>query len=318
MQRRDRAAVRGGAGGGLLPGGRGGVGGTPRRGGRIKWFVLGLALIGCARMAGLIGGGVGGGGAGSGTRAARMLGDALGGAAGWAGAVAPAGAKVAGGGLGAARDGYRNPPPSKAPRAVASPPPKPPPAPGAPPPGRDPDCRTCGIATMLDFNTHAVDLFKQIDGNTNRGLFVRAPWPRRARGRATRLGQAVRLVVSPSHALPLTARAAPCLRSVRAQVTFGSLGMHEFITNWVLQVQKKRLGPFVVGALDGGAIDLCLEKGYPAAGFGALTMNTTGAYWRQDEGIFLKMATLKTELLRCASRARLLRQQRSLVSLAAC
>jgi hypothetical protein len=89
---------------------------------------------------------------------------------------------------------------------------------------------------------------------------------------------------------------------VRSQVTFGSLGMHEFITNWVLQVQKKRLGPFVVGALDGGAIDLCLEKGYPAAGFGALTMNTTGAYWRQDEGIFLKMATLKTELLRCVAR----------------
>jgi len=83
-------------------------------------------------------------------------------------------------------------------------------------------------------------------------------------------------------------------------VTFGSLGMQEFITNWVLQVQKKRLGPFVVGALDGGAVDLCQAKGYPAAGFGALTMNTTGAYWRQDEGTFLRMANLKTELLRHA------------------
>jgi hypothetical protein len=77
--------------------------------------------------------------------------------------------------------------------------------------------------------------------------------------------------------------------------------MHEFITNWVLQVQKNNLGPFVVGALDGGAVELCQEKGYPAAGFGALTMNTTGAYWRQDEGTFLRMANLKTELLRCDS-----------------
>ena len=83
-------------------------------------------------------------------------------------------------------------------------------------------------------------------------------------------------------------------------MTFGSLGMQEFITNWVLQVQKKRLGPFVVGALDGGAVELCQAKGYPAAGFGALTMNTTGAYWRQDEGTFLRMANLKTELLRRA------------------
>jgi hypothetical protein len=175
MQRRDRAVARGGAGGGLLPGGgRGGVAGAPRRGGRIKWFVLGLALIGCARMAGLLGSGSTGGGPGSGTRAARMLGDALGGAAGWAGAVAPAGAKVAGG-LGSARGVYGNPPPAKAPRSVASPPPRPPPAPGTPPPMRDPECRTCGVATMLDFNTHAVKLFKQIDGNTNRGLFVRAP-----------------------------------------------------------------------------------------------------------------------------------------------
>ena len=91
-------------------------------------------------------------------------------------------------------------------------------------------------------------------------------------------------------------------------MTFGSLGMREFITNWVLQVQKQQLGPFVVGALDGGAIDLCQREGYPAAGFGALTMNTTGAYWRQDEGTFLRMANLKTELLRCvASLARVTR-----------
>ena len=89
--------------------------------------------------------------------------------------------------------------------------------------------------------------------------------------------------------------------ALRWQVTFGSLGMQEFITNWVLQVQKKQLGPFVVGALDGGAVDLCQAKGYPAAGFGALTMNTTGAYWRQDEGTFLRMANLKTELLRRGS-----------------
>jgi hypothetical protein len=156
----------------------------------------------------------------------------------------------------------------------------------------DPACRTCGIATMLDFNTHAVDLFKKIDGNVNRGLFVRGGRAkRRTPSRKPRAGSA-----DPRCSRLGAPRAA-------AQVTFGSLGMQEFITNWVLQVQKKNLGPFVVGALDGGAIRLCQDKGYPAAGFGALTMNTTGAYWRQDEGTFLRMANLKTELLRCGAAA---------------
>lgn len=82
-------------------------------------------------------------------------------------------------------------------------------------------------------------------------------------------------------------------------MTFSSLGMQEFMTNWVLQVQKTLPDtPFVIGALDGGAVELCEARGYPAVGFGALTMNTTGAYWRTDERTFLNMATLKSELLR--------------------
>ena len=68
--------------------------------------------------------------------------------------------------------------------------------------------------------------------------------------------------------------------------------------NWVLQVEKKGLGPYVVGALDGGAVELCEARGFPAVSFGNLTMPTTGAYWRTEEGTFLRMATLKTELLR--------------------
>jgi|APGre2960657444_1045066.scaffolds.fasta_scaffold03195_3 hypothetical protein len=80
-------------------------------------------------------------------------------------------------------------------------------------------------------------------------------------------------------------------------VTFGSLGMQEFILNWVAQVTKQRLGPFLVGALDDGAAELCEQRGIPAVSFGALTMNTTGAYWRQNERTFLAMATLKTQLL---------------------
>lgn len=43
---------------------------------------------------------------------------------------------------------------------------------------------------------------------------------------------------------------------------------------------------------------MCARRGYPAVAFGNLTMNTTGKYWRQDERVFLTMATLKTELLR--------------------
>ncbi len=91
--------------------------------------------------------------------------------------------------------------------------------------------------------------------------------------------------------------------------------------NWVIQVEKKHLGPYVVGALDDGAVELCERKGIPAVSFGAhyacdgvhicvvlmrcvfhtgnLTMNTTGAYWRQNERTFLFMATLKTQLLKC-------------------
>ena len=53
------------------------------------------------------------------------------------------------------------------------------------------------------------------------------------------------------------------------QVTFGSLGMQEFIKNWVTQVRLKRLGPFLVGALDDGAAELCESVGIPAVSFGA-------------------------------------------------
>lgn len=53
------------------------------------------------------------------------------------------------------------------------------------------------------------------------------------------------------------------------QVTFGSLGMQEFIKNWVTQVRLKRLGPFLVGALDDGAAELCESAGIPAVSFGA-------------------------------------------------
>ena len=53
-------------------------------------------------------------------------------------------------------------------------------------------------------------------------------------------------------------------------MTFGSLGMQEFILNWVTQVRAKRLGPFLVGALDDGAAQLCESTGIPAVSFGAL------------------------------------------------
>jgi len=45
--------------------------------------------------------------------------------------------------------------------------------------------------------------------------------------------------------------------------------MQEFIVNWILQVNKKGLGPYVVGALDGGAVELCESRGFPAVSFGA-------------------------------------------------
>lgn len=81
-------------------------------------------------------------------------------------------------------------------------------------------------------------------------------------------------------------------------VSFSSLGMKEFMVNWARQVEKKGLGPVVIGALDEGAYKICTEHGIPAAAFGSLAMKTTSAYFRQDEGTFLAMATLKTELLR--------------------
>ena len=46
--------------------------------------------------------------------------------------------------------------------------------------------------------------------------------------------------------------------------------MQEFILNWVTQVRAKRLGPFLVGALDDGAAQLCESRGIPAVSFGAL------------------------------------------------
>jgi hypothetical protein len=45
--------------------------------------------------------------------------------------------------------------------------------------------------------------------------------------------------------------------------------MQEFIKNWVTQVRLKRLGPFLVGALDDGAAELCESVGIPAVSFGA-------------------------------------------------
>jgi hypothetical protein len=55
-------------------------------------------------------------------------------------------------------------------------------------------------------------------------------------------------------------------------VTFGSLGMQEFILNWVTQVRVKRLGPFLVGALDDGAAQLCESRGIPAVSFGTFEL----------------------------------------------
>ena len=67
-------------------------------------------------------------------------------------------------------------------RAPSPPPPlppaSPPPAAAASPPPTDSACRTCVTADMLTFNSHAVKLFSQIDGQANRGLFVRPLAPR--------------------------------------------------------------------------------------------------------------------------------------------
>jgi hypothetical protein len=173
LQRRERVP-RGGSAGSLVPG----AAPRPRRSGRVKWFLLCLALLCCARLLSSWGDAPGGarGGAdagGSGARAARLLGDAFGGAAAWTHATP----RVAGADAGAAA--YGSPPPAAAPRAVAPLPPGAPPglAGAPPPPAFDAACATCAVATMLDFNSHAVQLFKQIDGNANRGLFVRAQRP---------------------------------------------------------------------------------------------------------------------------------------------
>lgn len=162
LQRRVRSSA-----GGLPNTARAGGHGD-KRGSRLPWLLLTLALLACASLLGLSGGGASGS-----SRAARLLGDAL-----------AAGEGVSASALASLRDaagGQTSPPPSQAPRAESPPPPSPspPPTPPSPslhpasPPPADGSCRTCGIATMLDFNSHAQALFKRIDGNANRGLFVR-------------------------------------------------------------------------------------------------------------------------------------------------
>ena len=176
MQRRERGWARGGGAGASPGGARLGGAAAGRKGGRIQFFLLCIALLACARVlstwSGMAGTGGGGGSDGGSSRAARLLGDALGGAASWA--SAPVAARSAGG----AGTRYPSPPPATAPRAAAGA--APPPAPAAAARASvdatvsTQGCRTCEVATMLDFNSHAVQLFKQIDSNFNRGLFVRS------------------------------------------------------------------------------------------------------------------------------------------------
>jgi len=176
MQRRERGWARGGAAGASPGGGLRSAAAAPRtKGGTIRLFVLCIALLACARVlsswAGLAGTAAGGGADAGSSRAARLLGDALGGAATWS--AAPAAVRDASGFT--AR--YPSPPPASAPRAVEA-------AASTPPTAVHPNggadatasaaCRTCAVATMLEFNSHAVQLFTQIDSNVNRGLFVRA------------------------------------------------------------------------------------------------------------------------------------------------
>ena len=175
MQRRERGWARGGAAGASPGVGLRGAAAAPRKGGTIRLFVLCIALLACARVlsswAGLAGTAAGGAADAGASRAARLLGDAWGGAASWS--AAPAAVRDAAAFI--AR--YPSPPPASAPRAVEAAAPPPPPA-AQPRGGADatasPACRTCAVATMLDFNSHAVQLFTQIDANVNRGLFVRA------------------------------------------------------------------------------------------------------------------------------------------------
>ena len=78
--------------------------------------------------------------------------------------------------------------------------------------------------------------------------------------------------------------------------TFGSLGMRDFIVNWVAQVESRSLGFFVVGALDAASAVAFSELGFPTVSFGSNAMNSSG-YFRADERVLLKLGELKMDLL---------------------
>jgi len=81
--------------------------------------------------------------------------------------------------------------------------------------------------------------------------------------------------------------------------TFGSESMRDFVVNWFAQTRKVLPAQAaVMGALDAGAERICEEHQLPCIAFGAnVRMNTSGAYWRQNEATFLYMANLKADLL---------------------
>ena len=78
--------------------------------------------------------------------------------------------------------------------------------------------------------------------------------------------------------------------------TFGSLGMRDFIVNWVAQVESRSLAPFVVGAVDAASSVAFSALGFPTISFGSNAMNSSG-YFRADERAYLKLAELKMDLL---------------------